>query len=756
MKNLIKYIIIIASALMLASCSFDDMNLTDAGKEECVEYVAKLANYSGYNVTTRPTKAVPSRTEPTELETRIVSAYFMVFGSDNERISIKQVAVQDNQIVPEKLSHNFSNGPLTICYLVNVRESYADSLDNLTKFSNPAFAYKMSYADPTIEGNIIGTPVLNGTQCFPMLGMITQTYENGLLTGVDLNEGKYVSTIPLRRLFAKIFVQVSWETQINTDNLLADQGFKLKNYSISNLPKYVLMAEIEENSESDWVSDDSYFSNPITISQSSETGLLSSIEFTLYSPEYVLLPEATEVNKHIDKSDAEKQKFKPTLFDTDKNPVYLTIDGIVSSTDFVDVPLIYTIYLGENAFENFSVKRNIQYNNIITITGTGDAILGNDHRVEALYHNLADPNNTNHDTPANCYIIGRPGRYLIPTYKGATTEVMLGDIDISKTVIHSDGKNSITNLEFIPDYADRNWIMFDVNMSIANNAISSLPKIEDGNTVMEFKKTDGTTVWSWHLWFTSGGTLGSEWGAISKETYSTKADMMTHNIGSAESGSNGMYYLWGDKDPYFTPSGKSSGYYGNTPAGSWAGTKKSVTDPCPPGYKVPSNAVWLGNSAWKATTAGADGAQAYSGSGFFYDLNDPNVIYPFSSYMNGNTKVTHSPSEWSAEKSEKYLGQTWYYQEQYTLFDGLIWTIDSNKHLHYGVDKISTKVTSVDTRLGKIGPGHWLWSQSTADKVLEIVSRGDKAVYENPGTTTTLDASSGLQVRCVSEKSEVK
>lgn len=171
---------------------------------------------------------------------------------------------------------------------------------------------------------------------------------------------------------------------------------------------------------------------------------------------------------------------------------------------------------------------------------------------------------------------------------------------------------------------------------------------------------------------------------------------------------------------------------------------------------VPSSKVWLSNSAWKGTTVGQDGAQLYSGAGFIYDMRDPNVLYPFASYLNNKTRVTHSPSEWSAEKSEKYLGQTWYYQEQYTLIDGLIWTIDSNKHLHYGVEKISTKVVSVDTWLGKIGPGHRLWSQSTADKVLEIVSRGGKAVYENPGTTTTLDASSGLQVRCVSETSTVK
>lgn len=771
MKTLYKNAIIIFSAILALSCSHDELIIPDTGKDICIEYDAVLTSFSGYDVSSKQTKAAPSETAPSALDNTIKSAYFMVYGKDGARIeSVKTLSLDENgNIVPHKLYHNFEKGPLTICYLVNVRKSYADSLDNLSKFADKNYAYKMSYANAgDVDGNHVGVPLLDGTPCFPMLGMMTQTYENGILSGVTVDESNvFHSTVRLRRLFSKNYFQINWTRQNVDGQLFAEQGFTLKSYSITNIPKYVLLSEAKQDEntlvESQWVDEDSYFWNPVTITSSQSTGLLEKVEFTFYVPEYSLLPEESEVSKHESKTSAEQQKFKPLLFDESKNPVYLTITGTVQSQNFVTVPLEYTIYLGEDAFSSFSLIRNNQYNNIMTITGTGDAILGNDDRVEAQYHNLADPNNTGEDNPANCYIIGRPGRYLIPMYKGNSKE-LLSDIDISKTVNHSDGKNSITNLKFIPDSAGRKWVMFDVNMTISNNTLTALPSIQDGNTVLEFKNVSGSTVWSWHLWFTSGGALGSEWGAISSETYSgTNATMMNRNLGASAAGEIGTYYLWGDKDPFMTPTGKGADYYGGTSTGSWSSSTKSVTDPCPPGYMVPSSKVWLSNSAWKGTTAGLDGSQLYSGAGFIYDMRDPNVLYPFASYLNNKTRVTHGLSSLSEEKVEEYLGGTYYYKDRYNLVDGLLWTSANNTALYYGVKKMQAEVSGVLYKvpiLGeiKVGPTSrfWQYVEGPAAKFVEWFISKDKAVYENPGTTTVLNTSSGLQVRCVSETSTVK
>ena len=757
MKILFKYITIIVCALTVASCYADDLNISGGDQSSYIEFVPRPTSFTSYDVSSKPTKAAPSETSPTALDKNIKQAYFLVFGQDGERIGdVKTCVVQDNQITPEKLWTNSGKGALTVCYLVNVPLTYAESLDNISKLSDPAYAYEINYCEPSEVGNLIGVPSLDGKPCFPMFGMITDVKP-------DANENSQ-RTITLKRLFAKVYVSIEWDTQVNTGNLFAEQGFHMNFYSISNIPKYVLLSETSSNIESSWVEDDSYFQQPVTINKSQETELLQNIEFTFYVPEYALLPESIEVNKHQNKSEAEKQKVKPTLFDPEKNPVYLTINGIVKATNFVDVPLEYTIYMGENAFDSFTLRRNNQYNNIITITGTGDAILGTDSRVEATYHNLADPNSTGTDNPANCYIIGRPGRYLIPTYKGCSSE-MLGGIDISKTETYSDGKNNITNLDFFTDENGKNWVIFDVNMTITDGAIANLPDIQDGNTVLEFKNSAGNTVWSWHLWFTSGGILGSEWGEISSEAYDgTTAVMLTHNIGAADAGSDGLYYLWGDKDPYLTPSGKAAGYYGNVATGSWSGNSKSVTDPCPPGYRVPSNAVWMSESVWKSTTAGADGAQAYSGAGFFYDLN-PNVMYPFSSYMNGNTKVTHGYSNWTDKLENKDFGGTVYYKERYQLVDGLLWTSAQNECLYYGVKKMQAEALGALYKVPILGTieidpssRYWKYVSSIANKVVEWVISTDKSVYKNPGTSefVTLNNSSGVQVRCVSETSPVK
>lgn len=766
MKKLFKYLVIVVS-IGLVSCSIDETRPFETNEEAYIEYIARPTSFDGYNVSSKSTKAAP--TSPSELDNRIVSAYFLVFDADGKRMELRTAKVENNAIVPEILYHNSKKGPLKVCYLANVRESYADSLENFSMLSQKDYAYKINYAAADLENNILGVPVLDGVQCFPMIGVLNQSYENGQLSGLTSDgSGKYQMTIPLKRLFAKVYFEINWENQTNTDNLLGDQGFKQNYYILNNLPKYVLLNEVGTDGESDWVKDDSYFMEPIIVDKSEETSLLDNIEFTIYIPEYALLPESDkveEVNNISGITDTEKQKYKPLLYDTSKNPIYLTIDGIVQSTDFVNVPVTYSIYLGKNAFDSFSLIRNNQYNNIMTIYGTGDAILGKDDRVEALYHNLADPNNTGTDNPANCYIIGRPGRYLIPTYKG-NSSTMLSGIDISKKEIHSDGNNTISNMKYIADSLGRNWVMFDVNMTIASNSITDLPAIEDGNTVLEFKDASGNTVWSWHLWFTSGGVLGSEWGAISSETYNTNATMMNRNLGAPGAGDIGVYYQWGDKDPYFTTSEAAAGYYGGTLAGEWSGTAKSVTDPCPPGYMMPSSNVWS-ETPNEMTTWGI-GSFTYEGS--------PLVIYPYSSYLTTNNELfefdeivlTNSDGGTKIYSRNIKLSSKYYLRLQYSGTKsgelGLVWStddilyystetyqIDEDYKVEYSTDGGSTwsvppsYLMSILNRLGlKDAIATILGELKEAKEEYKFIAPSDNEGYD------------GLQVRCVKETSATK
>jgi hypothetical protein len=84
-------------------------------------------------------------------------------------------------------------------------------------------------------------------------------------------------------------------------------------------------------------------------------------------------------------SSAEQQRYKPILFAEGKRPLLLTINGIFRTPNQEEILLEYKVYLGENAFDNFSIFRNNKYNNYLTIKGTNDAVFESDHRVEVKY-----------------------------------------------------------------------------------------------------------------------------------------------------------------------------------------------------------------------------------------------------------------------------------------------------------------------------------------------------------------------------------
>jgi uncharacterized protein (TIGR02145 family) len=83
-------------------------------------------------------------------------------------------------------------------------------------------------------------------------------------------------------------------------------------------------------------------------------------------------------------------------------------------------------------------------------------------------------------------------------------------------------------------------------------------------------------------------------------------EFMCHNLGADESlnpftptiGLNGNYYQWGRKDPVavtYYPADPielwNTAYYST---GAWAHDIRAANDPCPPGYRVPTNAEWTG------------------------------------------------------------------------------------------------------------------------------------------------------------------
>jgi uncharacterized protein (TIGR02145 family) len=107
-------------------------------------------------------------------------------------------------------------------------------------------------------------------------------------------------------------------------------------------------------------------------------------------------------------------------------------------------------------------------------------------------------------------------------------------------------------------------------------------------------------------------SIGKQTGILSRTVYSCGAyiapnvfkPFMCHNLGANTSldpntpaqGIHGNYYQWGRKNPVAnaaTPEGEIVGW-NTTQAhdGAWNNYKKTITDPCPKGYRVPTKAQW--------------------------------------------------------------------------------------------------------------------------------------------------------------------
>lgn len=231
------------------------------------------------------------------------------------------------------------------------------------------------------------------------------------------------------------------------------------------------------------------------------------------------------------------------------------------------------------------------------------------------------------DSMANCLLISQPNtRYTFPTcYRGEVVSLLDGTADVE--ILWTSSTSLISYLSY-----DSGTVSFYVGAD-------SDGELVEGNMLLGAYDADGTLLWSWHLWITSypaaeGVTLangdvimGCNLGARANDNDS-KGDILK---------SYGLYYQWGRKDPFTGPStyncaggidaymynGSSSSVYVSYPEttseigtedyareypmhfitgieesdydwlyakhdGALWDEQKTVNDPCPKGWRVPS------------------------------------------------------------------------------------------------------------------------------------------------------------------------
>ena len=647
MKDITKYISIIAVIVGLYSCSLKE-EFMPVNRKTSVEFVARLTGFNNVDITT---KSAPTE----EFETAVYTAYFLLFDSSTgARIAVDSVDVSSgslSQTIVGKMP-----GPVTACFIANIPQGFAaKNLTSLTALNSAVL--DITYATYSEAGGYLGVPkiTVNGETklCIPMFG--SKNISN-------INNGGNIE-IPVKRMFAKISMNIKMQlTSIGIGQIAPTTvNYELKQYQLLNLPTKVRLVgndnENETTYESGWADNSSAFigNNLTPVSSGNNLGLqtinindsdsntdndstvVPGIDFCFYVPEYYLQP-ISEPN--------EDQKYKPLNYDyEDKYAIYVELEGEVNRSLIDNTGIRHNIYLGGDNTKNFILKKNLNYINRITIRGIENNIQGTegniDHRVST---DIVNNPVAQAGKAANCYIIAKPGEYTIPAYKGAynnlngATLCMSGKnlseyetrVEVLANVVEYE---NLTNITFSapPTYdPETNTISFTVDPMLNNENW-----VPNGSVIMalQYRKkgeTQWTTEWSWHLWFVFNITASEDgWGTIGYQTMPDgKHNMMDRNLGvhalTNAGRESGFYYRYGEHAPYLDPDGDGvytqygGGSIGNS-APAWTNNEKSVTDPCPPGYKVPASSVW-----------NTDIEGQYSALGYiYYD----NIYYPFSGYM---------------------------------------------------------------------------------------------------------------------------
>ena len=760
-SRLIYFLIITIFMSLVNSCiSREEYTPEQNGHSGYIEFVARTTSYNGQVVNTKATSV-------DDFENRIHNCYFMAFDNVGQRVvgPIDMNAAFTTQRISrhEILSKLGSETRCTACFVANVPKDVVDGLTTLNSVNSTVL--EITYSNLDIqdtddnskassfvipEFDLDGSGANEAVQCLPMFG----------LAPCDLSTADLFQ-VPVKRLFAKVTVNISVSATRAEFDILAAHLF--------NLPAKVRLAE--SDNENDWVDDAAAFlphqiEGPIN-GDNIVGGLGGGVgageyDFYFYVPEYYLLPLASTTDNYGN------EKYKPQMFDASKRPVFVRMFGTYNKKSHIT----YDLYLGENNATSFTLKRNVHYKNSMNINGITNSKDGSgetlDCRVEVTTEDFDQVEILGQT--ANCYIIGQTGTYRYPAckgvFKGGVNNIP-GDMKCVEGTtlneLYNDNSNvKIENLNFDKEACEFSFELTSVDggggLAVSNdaNVILGLVYNEGGQEKIE---------WSWHIWIQPGTSMDLNLGFFdfdaANQTYPNGSILMDRNLGSRPTTTQnagsviGAFYKYGHKEPFL--GGKYQGG-GESATYDWSGDDKSKTDPCPPGYRVPTSTVWSDNISGEHSIL-------YSA----YKYSD-DIYFPYSGYIDENeTKVEVDYGSSSDEKTYATNFDIFYRKDGATYYiKNVVCSVTTNhvlgeswasnyKSLQYYHTSHSFTIIKCDRKKGLFGSYENVTvDQLTTDDVTNIIQQlkirdGLTNTAESDHKIIDNSSENGYQVRCVKE-----
>lgn len=390
-------------------------------------------------------------------------------------------------------------------------------------------------------------------------------------------------TIELQRLAAKIVFTCK-------SDLPAGESFAIKTMQLCCVPKI-----------------SSYKVQPVPTDASPVYPAANAGNFMDY---YAVYPQGSDVSKGVTQvwyvpenlrgvkkglTEAQKGEANAPAFST-----YIEVKGTYTQgTESFDV--VYRVYPGGNASDNFNLIRNYKYTITMTIKGAnpGDRVVVNKTTDDLSVNGTA-----------NCYIVSKAGRQ----YKFKKTPV--GNGVATKAFSYGSqqamGSGGVSNRHGVKAFVvwetgEKGSVIVPGSVKVEGDYVffstagTTGSIVSEGNAVIATIDDSGKITWSWHIWATRydpnadydiyyTSPLSPHAGTNIVTTPSRHYTVMKYNLGAdvtaaeGDIGLHGLLYQWGRKDPFigprtYTSSGMDFAQTSNAVGYEWQTVLNSVVMP---------------------------------------------------------------------------------------------------------------------------------------------------------------------------------